>query len=310
MLQKTPPVLRAQIKGIAHIVVEVADLDAAEKFYISGLGFTLAGRDLWPVTDGVPTVTLKAGSGQYVVLAKRTPRNDPHLSAAHQAYALPAATRAKLIESLSAEGVTVHRFREDRPAETDDNVYIDDPSGNRIQLVARDASPSFAIDHVGVETNNILWSREFYESWFGFPIEHRVGWKTSDYIAAKSLGEKGMEAAMPGARYWNERYSPFETERKALRPCCQLYFALGGGTSLAVYLASRQYQAPRDDIVRGTPCLGLATTDEGLKQAVSYFRDQGRDCEGPVTHGKSSPISASVYIKDPGANFLELCVIR
>ena len=59
------------------------------------------------------------------------------------------------------------------------------------------------IDHVGIETNNILWSRQFYESWFGFKVEHRVGWKTSDYVAAKSLGEKGMEAAMPGARYWN-----------------------------------------------------------------------------------------------------------
>jgi catechol 2,3-dioxygenase-like lactoylglutathione lyase family enzyme len=309
MLQKIAPVLSAQIKGISHVTVEVGDLDASEKFYVSMLGFAAVGRDLWPIDGGVPTVTLKAG-GQFVVLAKRASRNDPRTSAVHQAYALTAAARAKLIESLTAKGVTVHRFREDRPSEADDNVYIDDPSGNRIQFVARNTANALAIDHVGLETNNILWSREFYESWFGFQVEHRVGWKTSDYVAAKSLGEKGMEAAMPGARYWNERYSQFETEKKALRPCAQLYFGLGGGTSLAVYLAPRPYQAPRDDIVRGTPCLGLATTDEGLKQAVDHLRELGRNCEGPVAHGKGSPISASLYIKDAGANFLELCVIR
>lgn len=309
MLQKTPPALSAQIKGISHVTVEVGDLDAAETFYVSTLGFAAVGRDLWPVDGGAPTLTLKAGS-QYVVLVKRAPRNDPRTLAAHQAYAMTADARTKLIESLTAKGVTIHRFREDRPTEADNNVYIDDPSGNRIQFVARDAAKALAIDHVGIETNNILWSRQFYESWFGFKVEHRVGWKTSDYVAAKSLGEKGMEAAMPGARYWNERYSQFETERKALRPCAQLYFGLGGGASLAVYLAPRQYQAPRDDLVRGTPCLGLATSDEGLKQAVDYLRELGRDCEGPVTHGKDSPISASVYVKDPGANFLELCVAR
>lgn len=309
MLQKIAPVLSAQIKGISHVTVEVADLDASEKFYVSTLGFAALGRDLWPIDGGVPTLTLKA-EGQYVVLAKRAPRNDPRASPAHQAYTLTAAARAKLIEGLTAKGVTVHRFREDRPAESDDNVYVYDPSGNRIQFVARDSAKALAIDHVGLETNNILWSREFYESWFGFKVEHRVGWKTTDYVAAKSLGEKGMEAAMPGARYWNERYSQFETEKKALRPCAQLYFGLGSGTSLAIYLASRPYQAPGDDLVRGTPCLGLATTDDGLKQTVEHLRELGRDCEGPVTHAKNSPISASVYVKDAGANFLELCVIR
>ena len=309
MLQKTSPVLSTQIKGISHVTIEVGDLDASEKFYVSMLGFAAVGRDLWPVDDGAPSLTLKAG-GQFLVLAKRAPRNDPRTSPAHQAYALTGAARAKLIESLAAQGITVHRFREDRPSETDDNVYIDDPSGNRIQLVARDAAKSLAIDHVGLETNNILWSREFYESWFGFKVEHRVGWKTTDYVSAKSLGAQGMEAAMPGARYWNERYSQFETEKKALRPCAQLYFGVGGGTSLAVYLASRPYQAPRDDVVRGTPCLGLATTDAGLKQAADHLRELGRDFEGPVTHGKGSPISASLYVKDAGANFLELCVIR
>jgi catechol-2,3-dioxygenase len=308
MLQKMPPALSTLIKGISHVTVEVTDLDAAEKFYVGMLGFTTAGRDLWPV-EGASTLTLKAGSGQFVVMAKVAPRNDPRIAANHQAYALPTAARAKLVETLTAKGVTVHRFHEDRPSEKDDNFYVDDPFGNRIQFVARDKAAALSIDHVGLETNNILWSREFYAGWFGFAVEHRVGWKTSDYVSAKSLGAQGMEAAMPGSRYWNERYSQFETEKKALRPCPQMYFTIGSN-SLAVYLASRLYQAPLDDDVRGTPALGLATTEDGLKQAVEHLRAQGRDCTGPISHGKSSPISASVYVKDPGANFLELCAIR
>jgi catechol-2,3-dioxygenase len=307
MLQKTPPSLNTKIKGISHVVIDVEALDVAETFY-NALGFASVGHDLWPVAGGAPSATLKAGAGQYVVLAKGPALNDPRISAAHTAYALPKTARDKLVESLTKKGVTVHRFREDRPSEVADNVYVDDPSGNRIQLVARDGAPALAIDHVGLETNNILWSREFYQTWLGFPIEHRVGWKTDDYLAAKSLGEKGMDAAMPGSRYWNERYSQFETEKKALRPCPQLYFTIGG-TSLAVYLASRQYQAPRDDVLSGTPGIGLSTTDEGLKQIAGFLREQDRAIEGPVTHGKG-PIAASLSVKDPGANFLEFCVLR
>ncbi|HTI86887.1 MAG TPA: VOC family protein [Alphaproteobacteria bacterium] len=307
MLQKTPPSLNTKIKGISHVVVDVESLDVAEKFY-DALGFASVGHDQWPVAGAAPSATLEAGAGQYVVLAKGPARNDPRISAAHTAYALPKGARDNLVETLTTKGVAVHRFREDRPSEAGDNVYIDDPSGNRIQLVARDGAPALSIDHAGLETNNILWSREFYQTWLGLPVEHRVGWKTDDYLAAKSLGEKGMEAAMPGSRYWNERYSQFETEKKALRPCPQLYFTVGG-TSLAVYLASRQYQAPRDDVLSGTPCLGLSTTDEGLKQMAGFLREQERAIEGPVTHAKG-PIAASLSVKDPGANFLEFCVLR
>lgn len=312
MLQTTPPVLQAHIKEISHVVVGVEDLDAAQAFYVSMLGFPLLGRDVWPVQGGGASATLRAGTKQHLTLALNKPLNDPRISAAHQAYALKPTARIHLIDALTSKGIAVHRYHEDRPSEATDNVYVDDPSGNRIQLVAREnaGQGALAIDHVGVETNNILWSREFYETWLGFPLEHRVGWKTSDYLDAKSLGEAGMAAAMPGARYWNERYSQFEKERKALRPNAQIYLSLGGGTSLAVYLASRKYQAPRDDAVRGTPCLGLSTTNEGLQKILVFFRDQGRDVEGPITHDKGSPIAASAYVKDPGGNFLEFCVPR
>jgi catechol 2,3-dioxygenase-like lactoylglutathione lyase family enzyme len=310
MLQKTPLALQADIKGISHVVIDVPDLDAAKAFYVDILGFAMVPGAEWPSRGGQRTAVLRAGLAQLVVLADGPHRNDPGISAAHTAYALSTGAREKLIERVAAAGVTIRRYREDRPSEVSDNVYLEDPAGNRIQLVARDGAAALAIDHVAVETNNILWSREFYGTWLGMPVEHRVGWKTSDYLDAKALGEAGMTAAMPGSRYWNERYSEFEKERKAIRPNAQIYLPLGGGTSVAVYLASRKYQAPRDDVNVGTPCLGLATTPVGLARIIAFFRDQGRDVDGPVAHGTGSPLAASAYLKDPGGNFLEFCVPR
>jgi catechol 2,3-dioxygenase-like lactoylglutathione lyase family enzyme len=234
------------------------------------------------------------------------------VSPAHQAYTVTPQARDKIAAGLAAQGITLHRFHEDRPTEADDNYYFDDPAGNRIQLVAKPAAGggANAIDHVAIETHNIHWAREFYGAWLNCPVEHRVGWKTDDYLSAKALGEAGMAAAMPGARYWNERYSKFEKERKALRPNVQVYFTLGGDASLAVYLASRKYQAPRDDQILGAPRTALRTSRKGLDAVASFFGEHGRTVEGPVEHDRTSPIAASVYVKDPGGNFLEFCALR
>jgi catechol-2,3-dioxygenase len=308
MLQTNAAADRVRIEDIAHVVLEVTDLGAAEAFYTSLLGLKPAGRNLWPVPGSCETSALRVPSGQHLVLAQGAPRNDPRAWAAHHAYAVPADTRKRLIKSLEGKGIAVHRFREDRPEEADQNFYFDDPSGNRIQLVVRPkaSGAEMAIDHVGLVTHNILWAQEFYGAYLGLPVRHHVGWKTQDYVNAKALGDKGMAAAMPGARYWNERYSQFEKERKTLRPCAQLYFAVGGEASLAVYLSPKHYQAPPDNVSRGLPVLGFRTGAE-LGQVADALSARGYAVEGPVQHGGSALIAASLYVKDPGGNFLEFC---
>jgi hypothetical protein len=32
--------------------------------------------------------------------------------------------------------------------------------------------------------------------------------------------------------------------------------------------------------------------------------------KGPVEHPEAAPIAASLYVRDPGGNFLEICVPR
>lgn len=306
MLQTHAAADQVQIEDIAHVVLEVANIDAAEAFYASLLGFAPAGRGLWPAAGACATSTLQLPSGQHLVLAQAAPRNDPRAWAVHHAYAVSADLREHLAKALEAKGIAIHRFHEDRAEEAGDNFYFDDPSGNRVQLVVRPNASQTMIDHVALVTNNILWAQEFYGAWLGLPVRHHVGWKTQDYLDAKALGEAGMAAAMPGGRYWNERYSQFEKERKALRPCAQLYFSVGAQASLAVYLSPKRYQAPPDTAIRGTPTLGLRV-GVGLAQVAGALRGRGCAVEGPVRHGGSAPVAASLYVKDPGGNFLEFC---
>jgi len=292
------------IKGIGYVVIEVGDAAAAERFYAELLGFKPAGRDRWPGAGR--SAALAAPSGQHLVLAESHPRNDPRLAAAHQAYRIDPAARARIEAARQAE---LHDYREDRPSEAADRVYLDDPWGNRIQLVAGADRPA-GIDHVAIETNNILWAREFYGTQLGLPIEHRVGWKTLDYLNAKSRGEAAMAEAMPGSRYWNERYSKFETERRMLRPNVQLYFSLGDGTSLAVYLATRLYQAPLDSEATGTPLLGLMVDAARLADLAAALQGSGLTLAGPIAQEAGLPLAASLHVRDPGGNFLAFSAVR
>jgi catechol 2,3-dioxygenase-like lactoylglutathione lyase family enzyme len=292
------------IKGIGYVVIEVGDAAAAGRFYAELLGFAPAGRDRWPGAGR--SATLAAPSGQHLVLAESRPRNDPRLAAAHQAYRIDPAARVRIEAARQAD---LHDYREDRPSEAADRVYLDDPWGNRIQLVAGADRPA-GIDHVAIETNNILWAREFYGTQLGLPIEHRVGWKTLDYLNAKSRGEAAMAEAMPGSRYWNERYSKFETERRMLRPNVQLYFSLGDGTSLAVYLATRLYQAPLDSQATGTPLLGLTVDAARLADLAAALQASGLALAGPALQEAGLPIAASLHVRDPGGNFLAFASAR
>ena len=312
MLQKTPTQLQGVIEGIAHVVIDAPDLAHAKGFYESVLGLQAVGSDMVPAAKNSRSATLKLPSGQLVTLVETQPLNDLHISPAHQAYAVTTQGRDKIAATLATQGITLHRFHEDRPAEAADNYYFDDPAGNRIQLVTKPTGGvgADAIDHVALETHNIHWAREFYGTWLSCPVDHRVGWMTQDYLSAKALGEAGMAAAMPGSRYWNERYSKFEKERKALRPNVQVYFNLGRDNCLAVYLASRKYQAPQDDQIVGAPRIALRTSRKALDSIATFFGERGRTVEGPVEHDRKQPIAASVYVKDPGGNFLEFCALR
>lgn len=277
--------------GIGHVVVSVADVAAARGFYES-VGLNEARGERWPA--GGNSIVFRLENGQALVLAEGPVASDRELSAAHVALAMTPAAR----EKVRATGLQVFDYREDRPAEADENFYLVDPSGNRIQIVARDDSgPAGRIDHVAIEVSDIMWAEAFYGDGMGWPILHRVGWSTNDYLRAKAKGEAGIKDAMPGSRYINERYSQFEKERRAVRPNPQLYFDTGAGCTVAVYLASRHYTAPPDRQRVGVPCLGLraAVALDRVASVLEKFRM-------PL---EVAPAGKSLFFRDLGGNFVE-----
>jgi catechol 2,3-dioxygenase-like lactoylglutathione lyase family enzyme len=295
------------ITGISHLVVEVSDLERSRRFY-ELLGFAGAGPESWP--DCNESTTLKTASRQYLVLCRRSRANVSTDTGAHQAYRVAAACREKIAEKLKAESVEIHNYKEDRPAESPENFYFHDPDGNRIQLVTSNAAAEGvqAIDHAAVEVVDIEWAEDFYANRLGLPVDCRVGWRTEDYLRAKLWGE-GKEAMAPGTRRWDKRYTVMEQKRLLPRPNTH-FFVRAGDAVIGVYLARQHRQEPPEEQPAGTPRIALRTDAEGMEIVASALNKRGTVAAGPKKHSAAAPIASSLYFKDPGGNFVELCVTR
>jgi catechol 2,3-dioxygenase-like lactoylglutathione lyase family enzyme len=296
--------------GISHIVVEVSDLRRAAEFY-RGLGFEFAGSDRAPQSGR--SALFQTASSQWLILSEtERPRSLPE-TGVHQGYRVADFDRQAIASKLSARDVPVHTYKEDRPAEESDNFYFFDLDGNRIQLITARASPGspgkvLGIDHVAIECHDLEWEEDFYVKQLGLGVDHRVGWRTDDYARAKLWGE-GKEQMAPGTRRWDQRYTVMEQKRRLPRPNTQLFVRLGAEI-LGVYLATQHRQEPPEEQIIGTPRIGLRTNRRGLEQCAKVLAEARFPIQGPVEHPPEVPVAASLYVKDPGANFVEICVPR
>jgi catechol 2,3-dioxygenase-like lactoylglutathione lyase family enzyme len=300
------------IKGIAYLAVEVVDLDRAVDFYGRVLGLELIGRDMLPFCG--PHAALMTATGQWVVLTPNPARADLSETGVHQGYRVSAAARAAITRTLLAEAFEIKTYREDRPAEAKDNFYFFDPDGNRLQLVTvKDAASPTAIsgiDHAAVQTADMMWAEAFYAEELGLPVDHRVGWNTADYVRARKWAA-GEEDMAPGTRRLDQRYTVMVNRKTVPRANMQLYVRTGSGV-LGVYLANKHFQEPPEEQLAGAPRIALAVTSrDRLDGAARLLASHRRSFEGPVIHPQSVPlVEASLYFKDSGGNFLELCVAR
>lgn len=300
------------LAGISHLVVEVGDLDKAVAFYSRVLGLKPIGTNILPGCG--EHAALKCVSGQWVALVSNPARLDLREMGVHQAYRVSAAARAAIADRLAAEGIEVKSYKEDRSAEDGDNFYFFDPDGNRLQLVVtKNATATDAIsgiDHVAVQVADIMWAEEFYTNEFRLAVDHRVGWKTADYARARKWAA-GEEDMAPGTRRLDERYTVMVNRKKVPRANMQIFVRVGGGSVLGVYLANKHFQEPPEEQIVGAPRAALIVASRAsLDGAARLLASHGRAFEGPVAHAPTSPIEASLYFKDTGGNFLELCVPR
>src|SRR5689334_1876643 len=116
------------VAGYAGVVLEVADLDRAGRFYAEVLGLRPE-----PAAEGLRLAFGQAHSLTLVERPDGAPRTRPD-GGTHVGLGLPDAALREVEARLAAAGVVLHRYHEDRPAERDANRYLADPDGNRLQL--------------------------------------------------------------------------------------------------------------------------------------------------------------------------------
>lgn len=292
------------LKGLSHLVIPVSDPAPAADFYQEVLELERTTLS-WPVAEG--GAVLAAGDGQHLILTPVEARADLTETGVHHAFALAPGARDKVAGRLAARGAEVFTYAEDPPEESRDGFYFFDPDGNRLQLMTRaDADPGGppVLHHSAIQVADILWAEQFYSEVLGLAPVHRVGWATADYARAQAWAD-GKEDMAPGTRRLDKRYSSIVNNRVVPRVNMQVYFACGAG-KLAVYLANRHFQESPEEATSGVPRTGLRVTAAGLTHAAERLTAKGWRFEGPVAHDPGVPIAASIYLRDPGGNFIEL----
>ncbi len=299
-----------RLAGISHVALLVADLAAAREFYCDVMGFRLLGSDVLPSCGHHALVA--TASGQLVALCEGD--RDPGLAETgiHQGYRVSAAARDEILARLQRRGTTVHRYKEDRPAEDAHNLYVFDPFGNRLQLVTPAADPVArpddaliaGIDHACVQAADVEWEEKFYTGHLGLPVDHVVGWRTADYARARAWGE-GKDPMAPGCRRWDKRYNVIHGKDPVPRPNVQL-FVRAGDAVLGIYLADTHFQEPPEEDIVGLPRIAVAVASQDIDRLAELLADWG-PMVGLVAHPAGSPRARSLFFKDPGSNFLEFC---
>lgn len=117
-----------KVRGVHHVSINVADLDAARRFYVDVLGLTE--RKDRP-DFGFPGAWLDAGGQQVHLIGGPTPASQG------QHFALQVDDLSSTIDELRTVGITV---TDAIPVASNLQAFLNDPSGNQIELHQVDAA--------------------------------------------------------------------------------------------------------------------------------------------------------------------------
>jgi len=115
-------------RGVHHLLLQTTDLQAAERFYLDFLGFTVKNRGEF--TDGRPLTVTNEGLG--------LTSDGPGTAGAVEHIAFQFSDIREIARRAHEEGVTV--YKDVGPGVYGLTVYLGDPDGNRIELFAEDES--------------------------------------------------------------------------------------------------------------------------------------------------------------------------
>jgi catechol-2,3-dioxygenase len=163
------------------------------------------------------------------------------------------------------------------------------------------ASPTVAMrtDRRSIYVNDLVEAERFYVQILGqivrSQIIHRYMLCTEEVLRARQVsalaarhGEQ-VDPTLSGLPYTRVQVS---------------------GADIVLCLADHHIQEPPPGQVRGFPRIGISFTPEQLDRAPEILTRERIPFEGPVEHPPASPITRSLYLRDPAGNFLEFCCPR
>jgi predicted enzyme related to lactoylglutathione lyase len=263
-----------QAELVRGVVFEVSDLKKTRVFYEQVFGH--AGGE-WRQER---KVLAYHGGGQTVeFVQQQRPRAFPD-SGYHCAFRVPTGQLEEIASGLAKSGHSINRWREDHPLERSVGYYVEDSSGNIVQLVPSDDF-SVLVDHVGIEIHMFDYCEYLYVTALGGRVEYYHGWRTIDHNEAKKWAN-GDDPCAPWTRRDNPSYRDFlveDTKTGELRPTRfsaeaggdrqprrlrvprpngQVFISYGP-TRLALISATKVRQEPPEEQVKGTPRVILST---------------------------------------------------
>jgi nicotinamidase-related amidase/catechol 2,3-dioxygenase-like lactoylglutathione lyase family enzyme len=117
------------VEGLAHLLLQTTDIEAAERFYVDVLGFRVRKREAF--RDGRPLILTDQRMG---ITNGREPGAGRAANVDHIAFHVSGVL--ELVERAKAAGVRVIRGPE--PNAYGLSVYIEDPDGNEVELIGTD----------------------------------------------------------------------------------------------------------------------------------------------------------------------------
>ncbi len=264
-----------QAELVRGVVFEVSDLKDTRAFYEQVFGH--AGGE-W--RQDRKALAYHCGKQTVEFVQQQQPRAFPD-SGYHWAFRVPAGELEGIAGGLGKSGHTINRWREDHPLERAVGHYVEDPSGNIVQLVPSDDS-SVLVDHVGIEIHMFDYCEYLYVIALGGRVEYYHGWRTIDHNEAKKWAG-GDDPCAPWTRRDNPTYRDFLVEDpktgelrptrfsagsgqshehrqlRVARPNGQVFISYGA-TRLVLISATKVRQEPPEEQIKGTPRVILSTS--------------------------------------------------
>lgn len=283
---------------IAGAGLEVADLESTRNFY-SRLFEGRAGS--W--TNSASVLRFECGR-QHLEFVRGDGRKLPPEAGRHHAYCVKRERLPGLVKELAGSGVEVHRWREDDPHEREVSVYLEDPSGNLVQLLPSD-DDGVLLDHVAVAVHDLEPAEVFYAKVIGGRVGYYHGRKMDDFVEAEAWGE-GRDPCAPWTRLAVEKRIPDERERRKIPRPNQQVFVRYGEASLGIILTREHYQEPPEEMRRGTPCV-IFRTSASLREATARLAhpDVCLDPEGRINLTFETK-GNRLFLRDPAGNFAQV----